>query len=181
MNTSEIKQYKRACAVVNDLPTLLANHDRIWYYFQHYTKSNYYQTMEFLKTNAKPDIIPVWNLFRGWPANGNTPIGKDNPKAGSIIEIRQNLLFGLEIAKLKSTIYDTAFLLAVIFLHELVHFIRLKNGLDHAYEYGDAFENEVFGMKVDENNANILNHYQSSFTNLKWVIRHDKIIKDTNV
>lgn len=182
MNTTRIKQYTRAVAVVRDLPMLLSDNPKIWTGFQYYTKSDYNHVIKLLNSNVLPEIIPVWNLRRnGRSCWGNTPANKaSNPQSGTVIEITENLLHGLETAKLKTTIYNTAFLLSTVLLHELVHYIVFINNLPATYEWGDAFEKYSFGSGIDDTNASVYNYYQTSFTHLKWAVRNDKtIINDT--
>ncbi|MBF7093086.1 hypothetical protein IUY40_16255 [Flavobacterium sp. ALJ2] len=63
---------------------------------------------------------------------------------------------GLEAAKLNETIQGTSFLIVATILHEFVHYGRIKNNLDSAYEYGWGFEREAFGEVVEKENANTL-------------------------
>lgn len=182
MDIEQIKQYTRAVAVVNDLPRLLSDNDKIWISLKYYTKSDYNSVSHYIKTNTMPKIVPVLNLvIHSTPCFGHTPTKDNMPNVGTGIEINQNLLQDLQSAKLKSTIYDTAFLLAVTLLHELVHYIRyLKKQNPDGFEWGSGFENYAFGNIINEINAGIFNSYQHSFTNLKWAIRNDKIINDSN-
>jgi len=182
MNIAEIKQYRRSVAVVQDLPQFLRDNDKVWTYFQYHTKSDYGQVVNLLKTNAKPLIVPVNNLrdSRGLSCWGKTPCRPEDPLRGVAIEITRSLLVGLEMAKLKSTIFDTGFFLATTLLHELVHFTRALNKLPADKEYGEGFVVDSFGGVIGDTNAAFYNRYQHSFINLKWEIRHDEVINNSN-
>jgi|GEM_PF-2472193 len=174
MDTRHIIQYSRAIATIKDLPNFLYDNPKIYAYFLHQTKTNYHELIDLLKIAKKePQLFPVLNLKDKY-GRSCWGITKLSPR---IILIRQNLLNGLEQAKLETTIYNTSFLLAVTILHELIHYLRIAKNLDDGqYESGNDFERWSFGATINLDNAKTLNKYQHSFNNLKWLIKRDKNI-----
>ena len=90
----------------------------------------------------------------------------ETPISGTGIKVNLKWVNGLETAKLNETIQGTSFLIIATILHEFVHYGRIKNGLDRAYEYGWGFERDAFGESVEKGNANDL--YKKNGWKLKY-------------
>ncbi len=97
---------------------------------------------------------------------GNGPLIKIKQLAGvyghynhkvspGVLDIDEAVVAGLEQSYLESTKQATAFLLAVIVLHEFVHFGENTNGLKNTgqFEFGTEFEKMAFGVAITTENA----------------------------
>lgn len=103
---------------------------------------------ESLKFRMRAADISNWGLYERWV----TP---------SVFFVRKDLVDSLETGGYKVsgsdlTVNDTGFFIAMIIVHELIHYARGVNNLPQkvgTYEAGQVFENNVFGKVLGSSNV----------------------------
>lgn len=103
---------------------------------------------ESLKAKMRIADISNWGLYEGWV----TP---------DVFFVRKDLVDSLETGGYKTskdnlTVNDTSFFIAMIILHELIHYGRHVNNLPQMvgeYEAGQVFETYVFGKVLGSSNV----------------------------
>ena len=150
------KKYPRLTKAVGQIYDYVKENKDVLYYLSYYSG---YSTMEVLNQLEYGNGVTLLAEIMD-TEYGETPI------SGTGIKVNLKWVNGLETAKLNETIQGTSFLIIATILHEFVHYGRIKNGLDRAYEYGWGFERDAFGESVEKGNANDL--YKKNGWKLKY-------------
>ena len=142
------RNYPRFTDLVKSLPSFVEQSPRVKQALISQSKLSWSKIKLLLQFGSGPQIY-VFDMdagLRGQTINPGFPEKR--------INIDARLVRGLETANLVSTREVTAFMLTFIILHETVHYGAADANVDETvYEFGDEFEKEVLGTKINVDNA----------------------------
>jgi hypothetical protein len=165
LDVSGLTNYPKFKALASDLPNFLKKYPNITKALAYYTGFTERQIITLMQPGKGPKVITIPNLKNTY---GIRLYGRYD-RLTKTIEIDEGFAKGFELAQSETTIQATGLLLAIITLHEFVHYGRDQNQLTsefQGYEAGWTFEMNIDpkATGINKNNAiDWINYYPYNF------------------
>ncbi|WP_128546875.1 hypothetical protein [Larkinella soli] len=145
--------YPRFSELIKSLPAFVDNDSKVRDALVAYCNLPYSKIKPLLKFSRGPEIQVV-DLYAQEKQKLYGNCICQGPSSPNIMQVDIRYVKGLEQASLLSTRQATAFLLAVVVLHEFVHYNRSVNNFpEYGYDFGFGLERDAFGVTIAKDNA----------------------------